>query len=54
MFWRWNGLEQISAARDGMPIFVQSTLPRSRKGVKLPRFDVETRKMVADKIESMV
>ena len=54
VFWRWNGLEQILAARDGMSIFVQSTLPRSRKGIKLPRFDVETRKMVADKIATMV
>lgn len=53
VFWRWNGSKQILAARDGMRIFVQSTLPRSQKGVKLPRFDTDTRKMVASKIETM-
>ena len=54
VFWRWNGAEQIAAARDGMRIYVQSALPRSRKGVKLPRFSSDDRKMVAGKIESMI
>jgi hypothetical protein len=54
VFWRWNGIEQISAARDGMRIFVQSTLPHSQKGVKHPRFDIDTRKLVSSKIETMV
>lgn len=54
LFWRWNGNEQIKAARDGMHIFVQGCLPRSQKGLKVPRFDSETRLMVASKIESMI
>ena len=54
LFWRWNGQEQVIAARDGMKTFVQSTLPRSRKGVRPPRFDPETRKLVSSKVESMV
>ncbi|KAI2505418.1 hypothetical protein MHU86_9031 [Fragilaria crotonensis] len=29
-FWRWNGLEQVRAARDGMEIFVAAPLPRAR------------------------
>lgn len=37
-----------------MSIYVQSTLPRSRKGVKRPRFDSETRKMVSSKVATMV
>ena len=54
IFWRWNGLEQIRAARDGMHIFVQSQLPRSRQGVKLPRFDSDTRRLVSSKIDAMI
>ena len=54
LFWRWNGEEQMRAARDGMRIYVQSTLPRSRRGVKLPRFDVETRKLVSAKVGGMI
>ena len=34
--------------------FVQSPLPRSHQGVKLPRFDVDTRKGVASKIQAMI
>jgi hypothetical protein len=37
-----------------MRIFVQSPLPRSHQGVKLPRFDVDTRKGVASKIQAMI
>ena len=37
-----------------MHIFVNSALPRSRKGVKPPRFDVETRKLVSSNIGTMV
>ena len=54
LFWRWNGREQMESARDGMHIFVNATLPRSRQGVKPPRFDVETRKLVSSKISIMV
>jgi hypothetical protein len=54
LFWRWNGQEQIDSARDGMHIFVQSTLPRSRRVAKPPRFDSETRKLVSSKVEAMV
>jgi hypothetical protein len=31
IFWRWNGPEQIQAARDGMGIFIKSPLPRGRR-----------------------
>ena len=53
-FWRWNGPEQISAARDGMQIFILSPMSRSRKTVSLPRFDDDTRPIVASKIQSMI
>ena len=53
-FWRWNGDEQISAARDGMQIFSLSPMPRSRRDFKPPRFDSDTRKVVASKIQSMI
>ena len=54
LFWRWNGPEQVHAARDGMHIFVRSALPRSRRVGKPPRFDMDTRKMVAAKVSAMV
>ena len=55
LFWRWNGKEQINAARDGMKVFVQSSLPaRSQRDVKRPRFDSNTRRMVSAKVETMV
>lgn len=44
----------MDSARDGMHTFVKSALPRSRKGVKLPRFDVETCKLVSSEIETMI
>ena len=37
-----------------MPIFVQSALPRSKKGVKLPHFDNVTRMLVSSKVTTMV
>jgi hypothetical protein len=54
LFWRWNGLEQIRAARDGMPIFVQSSLPRSSRKVKKPKFSDNDRPLVAAKIKIMI
>ena len=54
LFWKWNGTEQINAARDGMKIFLQSSLPRSQRDVKRPRFDSNTRRMVSAKVETMV
>ena len=54
LFWRWNGTEQCSAARDGMHIFVRSPLPRSQWEVKLPRFKLDVRKAVASKIDTMI
>ena len=54
LFWRWNGAEQMTATRDGMQIYVQGPLPRSRKGVKLPHFDKETRQLMSTKVQSMV
>ena len=54
MFWRWNRKEQIAAVRDGMPIYVSSPLPRSHRKTKVPRFDSESRPLVAAKIDSMI
>ena len=51
--WRWNGPDQIKAARDGLHIFCQSPLANSRRSVSLPRFDADTRKIVASKISSI-
>ena len=55
-FWRWNGSEQINAARDGMSIFTQSSMSKSksRRPVKVPRFDEDTRRIVAKKVHSMI
>jgi hypothetical protein len=36
-FWRWNGNEQISDARDGMRMFVKGELPRNTKPQRLPK-----------------
>jgi hypothetical protein len=54
IFWRWNGLEQIQAARDGMQIFVQSSLPRRDRKLKPPKFSDADRPLVAAKINSMI
>lgn len=54
LFWRWNGSDQIRAARDGMPIFVQSSLPRSDRKVKMPKFSDADRPLVAAKINGMI
>ena len=54
LFWRWNGQEQISAVRDDMKIFVSSSLPRSHRKTKPPRFDSESLPLVAGKIDSMI
>jgi hypothetical protein len=36
-FWRWNGEEQISDARDGMRMFVKGQLPRNTKPQRAPK-----------------
>ena len=54
IFWRWNGLEHKQAARDGMRIFVQAPLPRSRRGANPPRFDTTTRQLVSSKMSKMI
>ena len=53
-FWRWNGPEQRRAARDGMQIFVHSSFSRSRRPSKSARFDLDTRHIVAAKIQTMI
>ena len=53
IFWRWNGVEQIRAARDGMHIFIQRPLPRGRK-LKQLNLNTEQKLSVAGKLESMV
>jgi hypothetical protein len=52
-FWRWNGVEQIRAARDGMKIFVQSTLPQGRR-LKQIKLAPAIRTLVADKVDGML
>lgn len=51
-FWRWNGAEQVAAARDGMRMYVQSQLPVGRKRQKV-RLKPEVQALVAEKIEAM-
>ena len=53
LFWRWNGCEQVTAARDGMRIYVQSPLPVGRKRMKKVKLSPEVRVLVAEKIEGM-
>jgi hypothetical protein len=54
LFWRWNaGSEQVTAARDGMRIYVQSPLPVGRKRMKKVKLSPEVRVLVAEKIEGM-
>jgi hypothetical protein len=36
-FWRWNGDEQISDARDGMRVYIKNTLPENRVPQRLPK-----------------
>ncbi len=52
IFWRWNGPDQVRAARDGMSIFVQRPLPRGRQ-LKPLNLNLEQKTLVADKLESM-
>jgi hypothetical protein len=52
IFWRWNGKEQIQAARDGMRVFVQKPLPRGRK-LKQLNLDAAQCKLVLNKLEGM-
>ena len=52
-FWRWNGLEQLQASRDGMHIFIQSPLPRREKSNHL-KFSADVRPLVATKIQAMI
>ena len=52
-FWRWNGMEQIRAARDGIPIFVASPLPKHRRQ-KPSRLDPSQQLLVAGKLDGMV
>jgi hypothetical protein len=36
-FWRWNGEEQVSDARDGMRMFVKGELPRNTRPQRAPK-----------------
>ncbi|KAI2508113.1 hypothetical protein MHU86_6286 [Fragilaria crotonensis] len=51
-FWRWNGIEQQRAARDGMRSYVQSPLPVGRRPKRV-KANPEVRDMVVGKIEGM-
>jgi hypothetical protein len=53
LFWRWNGSEQIRAARDGMAIHVLSSLPRAKRGKGI-RFDPAVKALVAVKVQIMI
>lgn len=52
-FWRWNGMEQIRAARDGIKIFVVSALPKQRKQMP-PKLSGDQGFLVAAKLDVMV
>ena len=52
-FWRWNGDEQIRAARDGMKIFVKQPLPQGRKSKQLTLPSAQ-RDLVAEKLDGML
>ena len=51
-FWRWNGPEQIRAARDGIKIFVAAKLPMQRKK-KAVRLAPGLQALVAAKLDVM-
>ena len=53
LFWRWNGPAQISAARDGIPIFVSGSLPKARR-IKPLRLPGDKLALVAKKVNGMV
>lgn len=52
-FWRWNGREQIQAARDGIKIFVASALP-NQKRQKAVRLAPNQQALVVAKLDLMV
>lgn len=53
LFWRWNGAEQIKAARDGMRIYVRGPLPKAKR-LKPLRLPGDQLALVTDKIEGMI
>lgn len=53
-FWRWNGLEQVKAARDGMEVFVSGTLPRGRNSKTTLRLSSSATQLVAGKLDGML
>jgi hypothetical protein len=53
LFWRWNGAEQVRAARDGMSIHVLGSLSRVRRG-RATRFTPAVKILVASKVQTMV
>jgi hypothetical protein len=53
-FWRWNGTEQVRAARDGMEIFVGSALPQGRKSKSKMRFTPSAIELIAGKLDVML
>ena len=52
-FWRWNGIEQVRAARDGIHFFVVYPLSKHR-GQKPSRLDPPQQLLVAAKLDRMV
>ncbi|KAI2498994.1 hypothetical protein MHU86_15498 [Fragilaria crotonensis] len=52
-FWRWNGTEQIMAAREGMRMYVRTPLPVNRNRMKKVTLSSEIKALVAEKIEGM-
>ena len=53
-FWRWNGTEQMLAARDGMRIYVQGPLPARRKRTKTGSLRPDVKAQIAEKIDGML
>ncbi|KAI2503870.1 hypothetical protein MHU86_10595 [Fragilaria crotonensis] len=52
-FWRWNGKDQVTAARDGMRMYVLSPLPIGRKRATRVKLSPVVQALVAEKIEGM-
>ena len=53
LFWRWNGTEQIKAARDGMRIYVSGPLPQAKR-LKPLRLPADQLALVGSKIDGMI
>jgi hypothetical protein len=51
-FWRWNGDEQMSDARDGMRMYVKGTLPLNTTPQRVPK--LEDLKLMMEKLDKVL